>query len=587
MVKEKRMSHKKGMSVQVKLMVSTIILFVAGLFGNVFSYITVDNLSDNANRIINVNMASMDRIAKVEVQFQCLQKLIFAYCLNDNPDTLEHIKGDIETTLEEVESSLRDCEETLVGDENKQMYATLSTDMNAFLELYNSAFNMATGNDREGAIRLSNNDLTFAGVAVETDITALSDANFGQIVPAVDAQRSYQKKSVISVIICSVLIWFAFIFVLYEIRKNVIKPIRKSYEGITKIIRSLENGQGDLTIQLPVYSDDEIGALSSGVNVFIKTLHTIMSDLSANSEAIDQTVADIVKNVNESKNSACDISEVMEQMAASMEEVSGSMTAVNENTQTVDTSVSSIASSANEILAYASDMSKRATELKNSAENNKNETTGVISAIETSMRQAIENSDSVSKVQSLTDDILNISSQTNLLALNASIEAARAGDAGKGFAVVADEIRQLADSSREIANNIQSINSMVVSAVNDLIKSSNEVLGFIDKTVLKDYDNFVLSGQRYDDDAEYINAKMQMFVRETDELKHIITNMTESFGEISHTIDESAKSVSNVADNTSALANGINTIHQNVSVNQGISRALKITTSHFLTDNQG
>ena len=75
-----------------------------------------------------------------------------------------------------------------------------------------------------------------------------------------------------------------------------------------------------------------------------------------------------------------------------------------------------------------------------------------------------ENSKSVDHVNELTDEILNISSQTNLLALNASIEAARAGDVGRSFSVVADEIRLLADSSRETANKIQNINSVVISA---------------------------------------------------------------------------------------------------------------------------
>lgn len=61
-----------------------------------------------------------------------------------------------------------------------------------------------------------------------------------------------------------------------------------------------------------------------------------------------------------------------------------------------------------------------------------------------------------------------------MLALNASIEAARAGEVGKGFAVVADEIRQLAYSSRETANKIQNINSLVISAVNELSDNANE-----------------------------------------------------------------------------------------------------------------
>lgn len=71
------------------------------------------------------------------------------------------------------------------------------------------------------------------------------------------------------------------------------------------------------------------------------------------------------------------------------------------------------------------------------------------------LQASMENSKKVTRINDLSNDILEISSQTNLLALNASIEAARAGEAGKGFAVVAEEIRILADNSRETANSIQ------------------------------------------------------------------------------------------------------------------------------------
>ena len=93
--------------------------------------------------------------------------------------------------------------------------------------------------------------------------------------------------------------------------------------------------------------------------------------------------------------------------------------------------------------------------LAKSADENKRTTDEMVGNIVGTLKKAIEDSKSVERVNELTGEILNISSQTNLLALNASIEAARAGEAGKGFAVVADEIRQLADSSRDTANNIQ------------------------------------------------------------------------------------------------------------------------------------
>lgn len=140
---------------------------------------------------------------------------------------------------------------------------------------------------------------------------------------------------------------------------------------------------------------------------------------------------------------------------------------------------------------YASTMQERAEELKQKAVNNQENTSRMIAGIIESLKSAIEESTSVRHVNELTEEILSVSSQTNLLALNASIEAARAGEAGKGFAVVADEIRKLADSTRETANNIQSINAQVTDAVEKLSDSANQLVTYIDDTIMPDYDSFV------------------------------------------------------------------------------------------------
>ena len=115
------------------------------------------------------------------------------------------------------------------------------------------------------------------------------------------------------------------------------------------------------------------------------------------------------------------------------------------------------------------------------------------------LQKAIEDSNSVKQVNSLTNDILNIASQTNLLALNASIEAARAGEAGRGFAVVASEIANLAAESTATGANIVTIVAQVNSSVETLTKCLVDVLDFLENKVMNDYDAFMTSSDEYSD----------------------------------------------------------------------------------------
>ncbi len=575
-------SFKRKTGIQAKLLVPIGAMLAVALLANMFFYFTVRNLSSVTNDVVNQDIAGMDDIDDVDTTFQELQKLLFAYCLNDVPDTLEHIKGDINSALDEVEKAFSECKNTLSNDEYVSLYTQLSTDLDKFLSLYNEAFSLALNNQLDEATAIANTDLTFAGVAVEGDILALSNANRSQLDKDIKKLNDEQSTSIMVSNISFALLVVAFIACYIVIRKAVIKPVHWAYEGVTKIIDSIQNKNADLSVRLPINANDEIGALSNGINVFVETLDGLMTELISDSKAIDEVVDTIVTHVDESNSSVSDISSVMEELSASMQEVAASMSTVNDNADTADKDISAIASTANDILSYASDMSERATNLQRSAESNKKEMNTVVASIEQSMREAIEKSKSVSQVRNLTNEILDISGQTNLLALNASIEAARVGDAGKGFSVVAEEIRQLADSSRNTANNIQEITAMVIDAVENLVKNSNEILSFIDATVLKDYDNFVISGQHYNEDSAYINDQMKQFVASTDEINTIITGMANEFKEVLKSVDESSNAVSSAAENTAVLASDIDVIKQNVAVNRNVSDALKAATSRFM-----
>jgi methyl-accepting chemotaxis protein len=261
-----------------------------------------------------------------------------------------------------------------------------------------------------------------------------------------------------------------------------------------------------------------------------------------------------------SNDNAQDVSSALEELSATMEEIAATVQNVTDNAESVNDEVLNIADKSEEMNVQARDMRVRADELAKKATDNKKVTDDMISEIMDSFKQAIEESKSVERVNELTGEILSISSQTNLLALNASIEAARAGEAGRGFAVVADEIRELADSSRDTANNIQAINEHVTKAVHALVDNSNAIIKFIDETVLPDYDNFVKSGEQYNEDASYVSETMEDFSEKTEQLKQIMKKIVESIEGISKAVEESANAVTSSAMSTSSLVGDMQSI---------------------------
>jgi methyl-accepting chemotaxis protein len=264
-----------------------------------------------------------------------------------------------------------------------------------------------------------------------------------------------------------------------------------------------------------------------------------------------------------------------------MQEVANSAARINDRTTSINDEVSDIAERSSEINGYAMAMKERADEMETNARTNSETTSRKVSEILNVLNQAIENSESVDQVNTLTNEILSISSQTNLLALNASIEAARAGEAGKGFAVVAEEIRQLADSTRDTANRIQDINAVVTDAVHNLAENANNLVTYMNDMILPEFDAFVSAGGQYKDDATYIENVMKEFTDKTDELKGVMNEIADSINTITNAIDEGVNGVTGAAESTQVLVGDMDNIARRMDENFAIAGDLKQETSIF------
>ena len=252
-----------------------------------------------------------------------------------------------------------------------------------------------------------------------------------------------------------------------------------------------------------------------------------------------------------------------------------------ENARNSSRQVNNIADKSSEINGYSKTMKSHADEMESAARTNMEQINQKVREILEVLGQAIEDRKSVDQVDSLTNDILSISSQTNLLALNASIEAARAGEAGKGFAVVANEISDLADSSRVAANNIQQINQIVNAAVHNLAENANGLVVYMREVILPQFENFVDEGNQYKENASYIESTMNDFNEKTDSLKEAVSKIAQSINYITESIDEGVRGVTGAAESTQNLVYDMDNISTRMDENQRIAGDLQKETSIF------
>ena len=567
-------------SVKNKIMIPVLLLAVIAIVTSIFSIMNADSISKKGDDIANNYLVTIENVGYLSESTQKLTRSAYSYIVAEGDtakksvkDNIESIKSEIDGYMKEYERSLDEGEETAYSS-YKNYYSQFLTQF-AVLEKY------VDTNQTVNASKLANNNLVDVCNSLES---ALDDMTNTEVEATDYAMRQMHMSAVFAKTIggvCLVVAIGALIVAFLVSTRKVVNPIVKTNKELKEISTLINENNGDLTKRVNVKSSDEIGQLAQGINQFLDILQNTIGKIVEGSNNLDNMINSVGENVTVSNDNAQDVSSAMEELYETMQEIAATIQTVNDNTESVGKNVVDIADKTEQINNYSQDMRERADSLAKSADENKRTTDEMVGNIVGTLKKAIEDSKSVERVNELTGEILNISSQTNLLALNASIEAARAGEAGKGFAVVADEIRQLADSSRDTANNIQAINEHVTSAVYQLIDNSNKIIKYIEETILADYDSFVQAGAQYNEDACYISETMQEFAEKTEKLKELMKNTVESIEGISSGVEQSANAVTSSAVSTSQLVEQMNSIDKEMSESRNTVGELKAQTDVF------
>lgn len=584
--KAQKVNNKPKVKGKKKLSTKLILIpvFVVGFVSVISSGLSLKNLSkvnDAASQIVDTSMVGTEMLNDIEMETVNIHTLALAHIISTDLSSMIDIVSEVRNHEEKLKQLLDDYN-PYVTLETKRNYRIICENYTSLVKECGNVMAYSAAGKNEEAYKTANGSIAKYSNNIEKAISSMREHVNSVTQEERKSLESTYRASVVTCTFTIAISIIALLFVVFAVVTMVIKPLLRTQKEINGIIVNIDNKKGDLTQRVTPINNAEVDAVGKGINVFMTKLQAIFKAVVTNSARMERVVDDVRQSVQTSNSSVSDLSALTEELSATMQDISENASVINTNTDNVAKEVELIAEKTDELTGYTRDMKAHAQSMESVARTNMESTDRKVSEILEVLQKAIEDSNSVKQVNSLTNDILNIASQTNLLALNASIEAARAGEAGRGFAVVASEISQLAAASQEAANNIQRINAVVTNSVNNLSDNANGLVSYINDSILPEFERFVESGVEYNDKASFIEGTMTDFKEKTDSLKQSMLEISSSINTISHAINEGVNGVVSAADSTQLIVEDMDNISHKMDENYEIADSLKKETSIFI-----
>jgi len=414
------------------------------------------------------------------------------------------------------------------------------------------------------------------------------------------------------------------ILLVYGLTKKVIlKPVHL----VCSRLEEIAFGEGDLTQQVDINTNDEFQELACNFNEFVNKLRKIIievfkgseeldnnvkssnvyiqelaqisavlnnetqvasagaEEISANTNTIAESVEHSSKNIENIKNTSNDMANLMNKVVSETNNVSKNVQEVGQFVKQLETNSVVTQDNINNVVNMINQAAIAIEEISSSIQEIAAKTKQANSISEHANKQAMETSDiinelniSATEIGKIIKVINAIADQTNMLALNATIEAASAGEAGKGFAVVANEVKELA---KQTAEATEKISSQIDSVQNASAKSSTAIttISKIIKELFEINNNITISVEDQSKTINDINTSIRDIADNSNQIKNIAKDNTEfskratknanqaneSVIKISQDITDSASISKNIASELTDINSGVKDITRNTS----------------------
>lgn len=359
-----------------------------------------------------------------------------------------------------------------------------------------------------------------------------------------------------SYILIGIVILLLACFIIFVISKKITRTL-KSLSKRVKLV-----AEGDLTVEMNIYSNDEIGRLSEDFNKMVHTMHELISSVDQATVQLQQSSEDLSAISEETSATGEEMAKAIKEIAIESSNIAASTEGTTETSSTLAEKLERISDYMivmNELIQKQSSENENGLQQIELLQGKSVETVHELKEVEKVISELEHNVKSIESVIQFIDDI---SAQTNLLALNASIEAARAGENGKGFAVVATEVRKLAEQSSTATEKVRNTIKTIEQNTNLAVQKMGLTRTYADQQTL------VM------DDTEMAFSKIDRAVKE---LTHSIEKISQDMIEVNQFKEQVIYSIEQIS--ASAQQTAASTQEINASTDEQTSAILSITRS--------